>query len=120
MENLTEPMFYVLMAFVSGPMCGVDVVKFVEKRSRGRLRMGPATLYTVIGKFEKNRLIREIDVDGCRRIYRVTDKGRAGYESELRRLKRCVDDAVLVPAVPAEAHPLHVRSKNRSAANTRG
>lgn len=119
MENLTEPMFYVLMAFVSAPMCGVDVVKFAEKRSHGRLRMGPATLYTVIGRFEKEKLIREIDVDGRKRTYRVTDKGRAAYENELGRLERCVADAVKMPGAAEKPTVRHIRPKGESAVNIR-
>ena len=86
MEVLTESMFYVLMAFQSGPMCGTDVADYIEKRTRGRLRMGPATLYTILGKFEK--------VDGRRRTYLITEKGAGAYHSELKRLQFCVADAL--------------------------
>lgn len=94
METLTESMFYVLMAFQSGPMCGTDVVDFIEKRTNGRLRMGPATLYTILGKFEKERYIREIEVDGRRRTYLITETGAGAYHSELKRLQFCVVDAL--------------------------
>lgn len=94
MEVLTESMFYVLMAFQSGPMCGTDVADYIEKRTRGRLRMGPATLYTILGKFEKEHYIREIEVDGRRRTYLITEKGAGTYHSELKRLQFCVADAL--------------------------
>ena len=93
MDVLTESMFYVLMAFCRGPMCGTDAAQFIEERTRGRIRMGPATLYTVIGKFEKEKYIREIRVEGRKRTYQVTDRGRRAYEEELDRLRRCVADA---------------------------
>ena len=57
MEILTESMFYVLMAFSKGPMCGIDVADFIEKRTKGRVLIGPATLYTILGKFEKEKWI---------------------------------------------------------------
>ena len=53
MELLTESMFYVLMAFCCGPMCGIDVADCIEKKTDGRVRLGPATLYTILAKFEK-------------------------------------------------------------------
>lgn len=93
MDVLTESMFYVLMAFCHGPMCGIDAAQFIEKRTRGRLRMGPATLYTVIGKFEKEKYIKEVEVEGRKRTYRITDQGRRAYDEELNRLRQCVADA---------------------------
>lgn len=93
MEGLTEAMFYVLMAFSGGAMCGTDVASFIEHRTGGRLRMGPATLYTILGKFEREKYIREIAVDGRKRTYQITDKGRMAYDEELKRLQLCIEDA---------------------------
>jgi DNA-binding PadR family transcriptional regulator len=93
MDILTESMFYVLMAFCHGPMCGIDAAQFIEQRTQGRVQLGPATLYTVIGKFENEKYIKEIQVEGRKRTYRITDKGRRAYEEELTRLRRCVADA---------------------------
>ena len=93
MDVLTESMFYVLMAFLQGPMCGIDIVDHIDRRTRGRIQMGPATLYTILGKFEKEQYIREISVEGRKRTYQITDKGRAAYAEELTRLKQCVMDA---------------------------
>ena len=93
MELLTETMFYVLMAFCKGAMCGIDVADYVEKRTGGRVLLGPATLYTILGKFEKEKWIKEIEVEGRKRTYRITDTGLTAYEQEVERLKRCVEDA---------------------------
>ena len=92
LENLTESMFYVLMAFLNGPMCGIDAAEFIDRRSGGRVRIGPATLYTILGKFEKEKYIKEIEVAGRKRTYEITEKGRAAYAGEYERLKRCVLD----------------------------
>jgi len=93
MDILTESMFYVLMAFMQGPKCGIEIVEFIESRTRGRIQMGPATLYTILGKFEKEQYIKEIHVDGRKRTYQITDSGRFAYGEELARLKQCVQDA---------------------------
>ena len=93
MDILTESMFYVLMALTQGEMCGTDAAAFVEERTRGRVILGPATLYTVLGKFEKEKYIKEVRVEGRKRTYRITDKGRKAFEEELTRLRQCVADA---------------------------
>ena len=48
MEQLTESMFYVLMALTDAPRCGIDIAEAIEKRTAGRVRLGPATLYTLL------------------------------------------------------------------------
>lgn len=93
MEVLTESMFYVLMAFCSGPLCGIDVADFIDRQTGGRLQVGPATLYTILAKFEKEKYIREIAVDGRKRTYCITEKGVQAYQAELERLRQCVADA---------------------------
>jgi len=93
MEILTESMFYVLMAFMKRPMCGTEIVDFIESRTEGRVKMGPATLYTILGKFEHEKLIRETDVEGRKRTYTITEKGKDVYLEEIERLKCCLRDA---------------------------
>ncbi len=93
MESLTETMFYVLMAFCKGAMCGIDVADFIEQRTKGRILIGPATLYTILGKFEKEKYIKEIQVEGRKRTYEITEQGRNAYQEEVARLKQCVEDA---------------------------
>ena len=77
LEGLTESMFYVFMAFEAGELCGTDIVEEIERRSGGRIRMGPATLYTLLGKFEKEKLIEEVSVQGRKRTYRISPKGKS-------------------------------------------
>ncbi len=93
MDGLTESMFYVLMALQSSPMCGIDIAAFIAHRSGGEVRIGPATLYTILGKFEKEKMIKETEVDGRKRTYRITSKGLAAYTGEIERLRRCLRDA---------------------------
>ena len=93
MEQLTESMFYCLMALTRCPMCGIDIAAYVHGKTRGRVQLGPATLYTILGKFEKEGLIRETEVQGRKRTYAITVKGSAAYEEELNRLRMCIADA---------------------------
>ena len=89
---LTEPLVYVLMSFLRRDMCGTEITEFVERRTRGRVRLGPGTLYTLLAKFQDEGFIQETEVDGRKRTYRLTDQGRQAYHEELDRLRACVLD----------------------------
>lgn len=93
METLTETMFYVLMVFQQGSLCGIDAAEQIRLRSDGRLRLGPATLYTILARFLQEKYITELQVEGRKRTYAVTEKGRQAYQEELLRLRRCLEDA---------------------------
>ena len=89
---LTEPMFYVLMSFLRRDMCGTEITESVEQKTRGRVRLGPGTLYTLLARLQDEGLIEETMVDGRKRTYRLTGKGRTAYREELDRLRACVAD----------------------------
>ena len=89
---LTESMFYVLLSLLRQERCGTEIVEFVDNTTAGRVPLGPGTLYTILGKFVEERLIEETAVEGRRRTYRITERGRALYRQELSRLKLCVED----------------------------
>ena len=90
--GLTEPMYYVLMSFLHGEMCGIEITDFVAQKTAGRVRLGPGTLYTLLAKFQDEKFIEETQVDGRKRTYRITSKGREVFQDELERLKACVLD----------------------------
>lgn len=89
---LTEPMYYVLMSFLHREMCGTEIMEFVDRKTASRVRLGPGTLYTLLAKFQDEGLIAETAVDGRKRTYRLTDRGRGAFQEELARLRSCVDD----------------------------
>ena len=90
--QLTESMFYVLMAFLRRDMCGIEITEFVDRKTRGRVNLGPGTLYTLLARFLDEGLIKETQVDGRKRTYRITPKGRAAFQEELDRLRACAAD----------------------------
>lgn len=90
---LTESMFYVLMSFLRRELCGTEVTEFVTEKTNGRLRMGPGTLYTILGKFEEDGLLEEVSIQGRKRTYRLTEHGRRVYQDEVARLRACLADA---------------------------
>ena len=88
----TEPMYYVLMSFLRQDMCGTEITEFVDRKTRGRVNLGPGTLYTLLARFLDEGLIKETQVDGRKRTYRITPKGRAAFQEELDRLRACTAD----------------------------
>ena len=93
-QNLTEPMFYILISLLN-ERCGVDIMEAVEKISNGRVSVGPGTLYNLLGKFEKENMIRETEVQGRKRNYIITDKGKEILIDEYKRLITMVNDGSL-------------------------
>ena len=92
-EIVTESMFYTLMAFTAKDGSGAEAAAFTERISNGRVRLGPASIYTILGRFEKEGVIKEIRRDGRSRIYTLTGKGKRMYENECRRMETCLRDA---------------------------
>lgn len=96
LQNLTESMFYVLMALRQKPMCGTQIAAFIERATKTRLCIGPATLYTILSKFEEVGYIEEISVEGRKRTYRITSRGQDAYQQEVNRLTACLHDAKIM------------------------
>lgn len=90
-QNLTEPMYYILMSLME-ERCGVDIMAAVDDISKGRVKVGPGTLYALLGKFQKENIIRETNVDGRRRSYIITEKGIAILKEEYDRVNILLRD----------------------------
>ncbi len=90
-QNLTEPMYYILLALLE-ECCGVDIRDFVEDLSGGRVRIGPGTLYTLLARFEQEDMIREVQIQGRKRWYRITEKGKERLLEEQERLRAQLRD----------------------------
>lgn len=44
------------MAFLRNEMCGTDVVEFIERKTDGRVKIGPGTLYTILARFQEENM----------------------------------------------------------------
>ena len=84
-------MYYILLALTE-ECCGVDIMDRVKKLSRGRVSVGPGTLYAMLAKFEEKDIIRLTASDGRRKSYEITDTGREELNKEYIRLKKMVED----------------------------
>jgi DNA-binding PadR family transcriptional regulator len=97
---LTPAGFHILLALADGEKHGYAVMQEVAKRSQGKVRLGPGTLYGSIKRMLSEGLIEESDErpdpkldDERRRYYRLTEFGQRVAEAEAERLAGLVDAA---------------------------
>lgn len=93
LKTLTEQMYYVLLA-LKHERCGAEITQYVSVRTRGRIRLGPGTLYTMLGKFEEERFIEKTKSEGRRQWYRINEKGMQMVLQEIQRMRQMIDDGI--------------------------
>src|SRR5687768_18381996 len=88
---LTPAAFHVLLALADGPKHGYLILKDVEERTAGDVRLSTGTLYGLIKRFLDDELIVELspapDDDDRRRPYKLTPFGREVAAREAARLR---------------------------------
>ncbi len=101
---LTPAAFHVLLALADGPKHGYLILKDVEERTAGDVRLSTGTLYGLIKRFLDDELIVELappaEDDERRRPYRLTAFGREVAAGEAARLARLVSAARMVRLLP--------------------
>lgn len=97
---LSPAFFHVLLALADAERHGYGIIKEVEARTDGRVRLGPGTLYGSIKRMLEEGLIEESDErpdsaldDERRRYYRLTGFGRRVASAEAERLEGLVASA---------------------------
>ena len=94
---LTPAVLHILLALFTEERHGYGIMKQVERESRGKVKMGPGTLYGSLGRMMAAGLIREGDrrvdpaMDDERRIYyALTGIGQQALAAELDRYQEVV------------------------------
>jgi DNA-binding PadR family transcriptional regulator len=94
---LTPAMFHILLALADKERHGYEIMREVDERSEGKMRVGPGTLYGSIKRMLNDGLIEELDErpdpeldDERRRYYRLSDFGRRVAIAEAERLDKLV------------------------------
>lgn len=92
--SLPRASFLVLLALADQPGHGLAIADRVEDTTRGRVKMGPGTLYGTLQKLQQAGLIRETaqapdpdDHDARRRYYRLTPRGERLLRAEAENLR---------------------------------
>lgn len=101
---LTPAAFHVLLALADTPRHGYSILKEVEERTSGDVRLSTGTLYGLIKRFLDDELIVELaaedDGNERRRPYRLTPFGRQVARAEAERLEELVAAARGVRLLP--------------------
>lgn len=95
LQNLTEPMYYVLLCLKT-PLHGYGIMQKVEELTEGRVKVGPGTLYNLLSRFEKEEIVEKVQSTHTKKTYQLTSKGDAFLQEELYRLKQLVADGELI------------------------
>ena len=90
-QTLTEQMVYILLC-LRQECCGADIMARVGTLSRGRVAVGPGTLYSLLERFVQAGMIRETRTEGRKRSYQITARGQEALETEYRRLLALAED----------------------------
>ena len=90
-QTLTEQMFYTLLC-LKEECYGMDILDRVPAMTNQRVNVGSGTLYTLLEQFLDAGMIRETKVEGRRRSYILTDKGREFLHREYTRLVTQAED----------------------------
>jgi len=91
LKNLTEPMYYILLA-LQRENHGYGIMQEIEELTCGRVIVGAGTLYTLLGRFEKEEIIEQVAEEDRRKTYIITDKGRQLLDEEIQRLRMLLAD----------------------------
>ncbi len=85
-QTLTEQMFYILLC-LREECCGMDILDQVPAMTRGRVNVGSGTLYNLLEQFCEAEMIRETKVEGRKRSYTLTPKGKETLDKEYERFR---------------------------------
>jgi DNA-binding PadR family transcriptional regulator len=94
---LTPAVLHILLALSTEDRHGYGIMKRVRSDSRGKVKMGPGTLYGSLGRMMDAGFIRESDqkvdpeMDDERRVYyTITGLGQRALAAELERYREVV------------------------------
>jgi DNA-binding PadR family transcriptional regulator len=93
---LTPVVFHILLSLMDEPRHGYSIMQDVNRRSDGRVGLGPGTLYGAIQRMEEAGLLHKTappegeQSDLRRRYYAMSERGRAALLAETERLESLV------------------------------
>ena len=96
-EPMSESYYYILLCLAKGANHGYGIMQMTEALSQGDVTIGSGTMYGATSNMMKKGWIREIMSDEPgqerRRLYQLTEDGRAALRGEIERLQRMLENA---------------------------
>jgi DNA-binding PadR family transcriptional regulator len=97
---LSEVAFEILLSLADGERHGYELMKDIEQRTEGRLKLHPGTLYRSVARLVDDGLVESLpdgekaaSADERRRPVRITELGTRVGRAEAERLARQVTRA---------------------------
>ena len=90
-QTLTEQMFYILLC-LKEECYGMDILDKVPAMTGNRVNVGSGTLYNLLEQFLEAEMIRETKVEGRKRSYILTPKGKERLDKEYARIRAQAQD----------------------------
>ena len=84
-RTLTEQMFYILLC-LKEECYGMDILDKVPAMTNHRVTVGSGTLYNLLEQFLESGIIIETKVEGRKRSYLLTQKGKNMLDTEYKRI----------------------------------
>jgi PadR family transcriptional regulator, regulatory protein PadR len=93
--EMREPTYFLLAGLLDGPRHGYAIAQLARELSGGRVGLSAGTLYGALERLSDQGLIapvEEVRVGGRRRrVYELTEDGRAQLVEEAERLRQAAD-----------------------------
>lgn len=93
-EPMSESYFYILLCLSRGANHGYGIMQMTKELSGGDVVIGSGTMYGATGNMMKKGWIEETvsNEPGAerRRLYALTDGGKAALQTEIDRLKKMI------------------------------
>lgn len=95
---LTETFFYILLS-LREPNHGYGIIQEVSELTKGRVQLGPGTLYGAINSMLSKGWIVLHSVEKTSRKkkeYRITEQGKQVFKEEIVRLNELITNSELI------------------------
>ena len=95
---LTEALFYILLA-TRTPIHGYGIIQEVNELTKGKVNLGPGTLYGAINSLQNKgyiKLYSEEKESRKKKEYLITDDGKDAFRFEVQRLEEMVNNSRLM------------------------
>ncbi len=106
---LSIPVYQILLSLSDRNLHGYAILRDVEERTGGEVRLAAGTLYAAVARLLRDGLVEELPEgsdpvgDARRRYYRITERGRAAATADAERMRRFVRMARDKDLIPASA-----------------
>lgn len=87
---MTETAYCILLSLREARH-GYGIMQYMEETTKGRIKIGPGTMYGTLSKLENEQLIIQEREEDRKKIYKLSEKGQAVLELEIKRLQELVD-----------------------------